>query len=406
MIISLETFPNVIPGVFSVTNKAVERLDAGLVRHVKELLLRDLARAAWTVDYGDLSTDLRAPSEYDKDVVRSAMASKREEAIKMDRHWISNHIAIARANLASGEEVLRSEIVPAIEECQTQDENDLFRTLRYYWSSPPSDYVGRRMRFIVRDAGLPSRPVIGIAALGSSVIHIPERDDWVGWSQETRSRNIGYAMDAYVVGALPPYSYLLGGKLISYLLASNEVRELYRNKYAGAKTRIQHRELTDLACIFTTSLYGRSSQYSRIRFEGRELWNMVGFTHGYGTQHLTAETLQGMRDIVKQAGFSVGNEFGDGPSWNMRLVKKAASLLGIDGDELLQHSFRRGIYTLPLANNTREFLCGKAKSLEYFDYPATVLAGYWKDRWLLMRRQEDNVVQQVRAWQPSSFVIE
>jgi hypothetical protein len=133
---------------------------------------------------------------------------------------------------------------------------------------------------------------------------------------------------------------------------------------------------------------------------------MVGFTHGYGTQHLTAETLQGMRDIVKQAGFSVGNEFGDGPSWNMRLVKKAASLLGIDGDELLQHSFRRGIYTLPLANNTREFLCGKAKSLEYFDYPATALAGYWKDRWLLMRRQEDNVVQQVRAWQPSSFVIE
>lgn len=406
MIVSLDTSRDVVARVPGATVSSSKPLDLALAQRVKKLLVRDLERAAWTREGQQPSAEWHPPSTYDKNIVRAAMASKREESIKANRLWINDHLAAGRHNLASGEEVLISKVIPIIEECRTQADNDLFRMLRYYWSSPPSDYVGRRIRLIIRDDGLPSRPVIGIAALGSSIIHIPERDDWVGWDKQTRSRNIGYAMDAYVVGALPPYSYLLGGKLVSYLLASNEVREIYRRKYTGTKTRMKHRELSDLACIFTTSLYGRSSQYSRIRFEGHDLWHMVGLTHGYGTQHLTAETLQGMRDIVMQSRWSVGNEFGDGPSWNMRLAKEAASLLGIDGDELLQHSFRRGIYTLPLANNAREFLRGEARSLDYFDYPAAALAGYWRDRWLSMRRQEGSVIDQVRAWQPSLFVIE
>lgn len=64
-------------------------------------------------------------------------------------------------------------------------------------------------------------------------------------------------MDAYVIGALPPYNYLLGGKLISYILASDEVREVFSRKYGKTK-------YDQLAAIFTTSLYGKSSQYNII----------------------------------------------------------------------------------------------------------------------------------------------
>src|SRR5436305_6758804 len=114
-------------------------------------------------------------------------------------------------NLASGEEVLRSAIKPVIEVCESKKQQDLFRILRYYWSSPYSEYVGRRIRLIMRDAALPSRPVIGIAALGSPIIHIPERDEWIGWDKVTRTKNLIYTMDAYVIGAIPLYKYLLGG---------------------------------------------------------------------------------------------------------------------------------------------------------------------------------------------------
>ena len=72
---------------------------------------------------------------------------------------------------------------------------------------------------------MPNQPVIGIAAIGSPIIHIPERDDFIGWDKETRTKNLIYTMDAYVIGAVPPYNYLLGGKLIAYLLTSKGIQK-------------------------------------------------------------------------------------------------------------------------------------------------------------------------------------
>jgi Domain of unknown function (DUF4338) len=39
--------------------------------------------------------------------------------------------------------------------------------------------------------------------------------------------------DVSVCGAIAPYNSLLGGKLIALLRASKEVRDAYRNRYAG-----------------------------------------------------------------------------------------------------------------------------------------------------------------------------
>ena len=129
------------------------------------------------------------------------MAYSRNDVINRDAIWLAEHLCIARANLATGEAALKSEVLPRIEICRTQQQNDLFRILRYSWSSPASDYVGRRMRFLVRDDGVCGSPVIGIAAIGSSIIHIPTRDKWIGWDTATRTERIIHLMDAYVVGA-------------------------------------------------------------------------------------------------------------------------------------------------------------------------------------------------------------
>ena len=230
-------------------------------------------------------------------------------------------LILQEKNLANGCDVLTSKIDPTIEVCQTEKQHRLFRMFRYYWSSPYSEYVGRRIKLIIRDKALSNKPVIGIAALGSPIIHIPERDEWIGWDKKTRTKNLIYTLDAYVIGAMPPYNYLLGGKLISYILASNEVREIYRVKYKDQVTLTAKRIANKLVGIFTTSLYGNSSQYNRIKYNNELLYQPIGQTKGFGTLHLSEATIQLMIKLLKSKGIEIGHKFGDGPSWVMRVIR-------------------------------------------------------------------------------------
>lgn len=369
------------------------------------LILRDLLRLGWEVTFKTNRIAINPPQSYDKQVIKSSMGIKRQEAIAKKRAWIDKHIELARENLADGSEVWQSDITPVIEICQTQRQFDIFRIFRYYWSSPYSEYVGRRLKLIIRDSAVPNKPIIGIAALGSSIIHIPDRDKWIGWDKPTRTNNLIYMMDAYVLGALPPYNHLLGGKLISYLIASNEVREMYQQKYKDAVTNIAKRTANDIACIFTTSLYGKSSQYNRVRFNDKTLYIHVGETKGYGTLHLTDETFEAMKTLLEYKGISVTNRFGDGPIWRMRVIRTAADILGFDADFLLKHSFQRAIYVTPLAENYKEFLQGKSQQLDYCDYPLSTLVQYWRKRWLINRRNNPEIKEAVLGFRKSEFVI-
>lgn len=385
---------------FPITTSSIEE-------KVRLLILRDLMRLGWHWDFDARSkrVTLEPPDTYDKQLVKHSMQMKREESLKKHETWIGRHLALARGNLADGEAVWNSSIEPVIEVCETQKQIDTFRIFRFYWSSPYSEYVGRRIKLLIRDRALPGKPVIALAALGSSIVHIPERDMWVGWDTKTRTENLIYTMDAYILGAMPPYNYLLGGKLAAYILASNEVRKIYKQKYKGRVTNISRRTANDLACIFTTSLYGKSSQYNRLNYGQRKLYIPTGQTKGYGTLHLTDATVTAMQEYLASIGLIVTNKFGDGPSWRFRLIRTAAEYLGFDADFLLRHSFQRNIYAIPLAENAREFLRGEQKKLEYFDYPMRSLVSYWKDRWLVKRKQRSDVEGAVRSFCRPTFNI-
>ncbi|MFF5219506.1 Druantia anti-phage system protein DruA [Micromonospora sp. NPDC000442] len=58
---------------------------------------------------------------------------------------------------------------------------DIWRYFRHTWSNQYTSTPGRTMMFLVRDRAVPFHPVIGIAALGSAVVQLAERDDWIGW---------------------------------------------------------------------------------------------------------------------------------------------------------------------------------------------------------------------------------
>jgi len=372
---------------------------------IKILILRDLLRLDWNIDFDTNMVNLTPPESYDKNIIRASMEFKRQEIIHKNLNWLSSHFHVARENLAKGIDAFNSKIDPIIEVCETKKQLDLFRICRFYWSSPYSDYVGRRIKLLIRDNSLPNKPLIGIAALGSSIIHIPDRDNWIGWDTKARTENLVYTMDAYVLGAMPPYSYLLGGKLISYILASNEIRNIYSHKYKNTITNISQRKANRLACLFTTSLFGKSSQYNRIRFNEQLLYIPIGKTMGYGTLHLTDETFDAMRELIKSKNIHVSNRFGDGPIWRIRVIRTAADLLGFDADFLLKHSFRRNIYVIPLAENYQNFLQGKHSRLKYYDRPMNDLVRYWRCRWLDQRKNNSDIKSKILAFDPKQFTI-
>jgi len=372
---------------------------------VKLLLIKDLFRLNWDIEKSRNKLIISPPNSYDKEIIKHSMSIPRKRILNKNKEWIEKHIDLARKNLVPGKDVLKSKILPRIEICKTQKQHNLFRVFRYYWSSPYSEYVGRRIRLLIRDDGIDNSPIIGIAALGSSIIHIPDRDKWIGWDKETRTNNIVYTMDAYVLGALPPYNYLLGGKLISYILASNEIREIYKNKYKDKTTIIRKRKADDLVCIFTTSLYGNSSQYNRLKFKNRLIYIPIGYTKGYGALHISGETFAAMQQLLIKKGHMILNRFGDGPNWRMRVIRLASDIIGFNSNIILQHSFKRKIYAIPLAKNFRSFLLGKITKPIYYNLPMQVLIKFWEERWLNMRKKNTNIIDKILNFNPEDFRI-
>lgn len=58
---------------------------------------------------------------------------------------------------------------------------DIWRYFRHTWSNQLTSTPGRTMQLLVRDRAAPFHPVIGIAAIGSAIVQIAERDEWIGW---------------------------------------------------------------------------------------------------------------------------------------------------------------------------------------------------------------------------------
>jgi len=394
--------------LFPIHHTPVIEEDMPLEERVPLLLVRDLLRLGWRIkSNSNKSLELVPPSNYEKNVVKAAMAYSRNEIIDRNNIWINSHLDLARSNLAPGNDVLKSEICPRIEVCETQNQHDIFRIFRYSWSSPSSDYVGRRIRLLIRDDGVKGSPIIGIAALGSSIIHIHDRDKWIGWDTKTRTNRIIYMMDAYVVGAMPPYNYLLGGKLISYILASNELRAIYKAKYTNTKTIIKNREASDLILIMTTSLYGQnSSQYNRLKYGKSLIYKPIGTTSGYGSLHISNETFDAMLQLAEENDCNISNRFGDGPNWRMRVIRSACDVLNLNSDIILKHSFQRGLFAVRLATNCKSFLNGASETPVYRNMPLDELVNYWRARWFNMRKQNDVIVQTVREFTPEKFTIE
>ncbi len=62
---------------------------------------------------------------------------------------------------------------------------DIWRYFRLTWVNNYKSVPGRSIMILIRDAAAPNHPVIGIAALASSIVQQKVRDKYIGWDAET-----------------------------------------------------------------------------------------------------------------------------------------------------------------------------------------------------------------------------
>ena len=233
--------------------------------------------------------------------------------------------------------------------------------------------------------------------MGDPVFNLRVRDEWIGWDQVDRRERLVNLMDAYVVGAVPPYASLLGGKLVASLIASQEVGSKFRERYGGSEGLISKKQKqARLVLVTVTSALGRSSMYNRLRLipdterdEDERVVELLklGTTTGYGHFQITDDLFAQLRRVLQEDDhkYADGHQFGDGPNWRIRVARRALQSLGLNPDEVLKHGIRREVYAMPIATNAHAFLAG-TDEVSTFDYmTVNEISELARNRWLLPR---------------------
>lgn len=239
--------------------------------------------------------------------------------------------------------------------------------------------------------------------------------------RRAKSEAVGISLaDIMVCGAVPPYSHLLGGKLVAMLLTSPEVVNAYSERYSGSESviasSIAGRPIcrpARLVALSTTSLFGIPlNQYTGIKIPTRVTgtssheairYERLGTTLGFGSFQFSKLTSKLLIDVQTRAASAspVNWVFGEGVNPRMRAIREGLDTLSLPSDEFLNHGSPRVVYGVSLARNMRNVLLGIDRDVDYFLPPAegaattAAIADWWLDRWLAKRVQRDDVLERV-----------
>ena len=242
--------------------------------HLRDRIVRSLRKQGFRMRSGLLTL----PDLTDKSALRGLHEEAVRHLVERSRPGLERHEDRLLSLVAAGHEVHPERIRPRLVRVRAGTEDQLlFRYARLHWSIPVSAGYGRRLRFVVYDEA--NGKLIGIFGLGDPVFSLGPRDLWIGWNRDVKKARLQCTMDLFVLGAVPPYSDLLCGKLIALLATSREVQQAFRRRYGGERAFISRKALDGrLALLTTTSALGRSSLYNRLQFGGEPVFQGVGFT--------------------------------------------------------------------------------------------------------------------------------
>ncbi len=250
--------------------------------------------------------------------------------------------------------------------------------------------------------------------------------------QSNKKEKVGAnMMDIIVCGAVPPYNFLLGGKLTALLMMSPQIIQAYEEKYRNQVSVIASAmkgepviKPAHLVFLGTTSLYeSGSSQYNRLYIPSKTInssepqkkigYQSLGLTKGFGTVYISDETVESLTELTTKLHGRriVSNTFGEGTSPRMRLIRAGLDALGLPSEHLLNHSFKRIVYGIKLAENAYEYLRGEEGRPEYYLCQNTSvqtteeISSFWRERWLSMRIENHRVIQQLSDFNIDDFLL-
>ncbi len=377
-------------------NRPEPRTDSADLR---DRIIRSLRAQGFRVRNGTILP----PKDLSKERIRELHRTAVEHRIERAREGLFRRENALLRHVASGTEIVPSAIRPRLVEVSPESEEELlFRYASLHWSIPVSSGYGRRLRFLVIDEQ--NKKLIGLIGLGDPVYGLRPRDEWIGWTPADRKRRLTNVMDAFVLGAVPPYSLLLCGKLVAMLAVSDTVRRAFKRKYGGSRSVIR-RKVHDgrLALVTTTSALGRSSLYNRLRLGDRLLYQNVGVTKGSGEFHFSNGVYGAITEFVEEHCEPTAKQerWGHGFRNRREVIQKCLPAVGLSSD-WVYHGIEREVFVIPLARNTRKFLQGQHNRLTWYHQSEAEIFEYFLHRWMLPRAAWD---ERFRSWSKDEWNI-
>lgn len=199
-----------------------EAYDIEAMKYVASLsVLIDLSQQGWIFEIqdNDLFLRMEADNVDDKRMLRYRLSAERNAQFKtasvaafvrkMEAAKTYNGKTVSIENLIGNTDALMERIRNGHQVCEpyvqlvTNDRDeytgykltDIWRYFRYTWSIPYKTMPGRNLYYLVRDRLQAEHPVIGIFALGNSVLNLTVRDDDIGWTVEAIKTEMSRKME-------------------------------------------------------------------------------------------------------------------------------------------------------------------------------------------------------------------
>ncbi len=323
----------------------------------------------------------------DKEIVRQLHHGQRIERLLSGAASTSAALRRVLRRFANGAEIDPHKISLRLVRVSSDTvEADIFRVAALTWSVPVSAGFGRRLRYLVWDDY--HDKVAGIIALGDPVFNLSVRDDLIGWKVNDRAKRLVNLLDAYVLGAVPPYNMLLGGKAVACLVRSREVFNDFKETYGNSVGIISGKaKRAKLLAVTTTSSLGRSSVYNRLRLGETAYFTPIGFTEGWGHFHITDKIFDEIREYLRiiQHPYADSHQFGERPSWRFRTIRVALGEVGIS-KAVLRHGIKREVFLCPFGKNALEILRSGRGRLDLSDVRTVAeISDLARERWMIPR---------------------
>lgn len=325
------------------------------------------------------------PWESNKEAYKAVQQRSRFEQISHHKEFLQECFEHAKVYCRDGRDIVPKEIKLELREVKTDSfEEILFRWWNLiWWSIPYQRSYGRQMRFLLWDS-IHDTP-FGLIGLQSPVLKMSVRDNALEIPKDELDIWVNKSMNAQRVGALPPYNELLGGKMVALTLTSNEIRDTYKRKYERYTTLIKRRQLEPvLLFVTTTSAFGKSSLYKRLKYKNEVVAECLGYTQGSGSFHISEELYKEILKFLVDKGIDVTRGYGHGPSRKLKLLSVGLRYLGLPSFEF--HGIEREFYLFAFVKNLREVICLHQEPV-WFNRPFHELQDYWKERWAIPRAE-------------------